>query len=492
MKRFLMILVAAVVAVGMGFATEVPTVVIAPFTAGPGVEQGEVDIVQKMFAAQYGNTGKAQVVDRSRFNLIQEQLNFQSSDWSNSEKVADFGRALNASQVVTGEFLKLSKGVFVNIQVFDVNTTIIIASISPALIVSDIYDVIDRMPEICEELASKAIGETVEKKISTTSKDKTAVKKNENLDAVPTEDKFVPRYKIGGIGPGGGIVFKIQGDLAYECSGPIGIADWNTGKQICKNYHAGGYYDWYMPEPDEVRELFKLNIKEIINWRGLVWTSEPEADGKAYGIKFNEKDYTNYITSRSGKGVIVAIRFFLNGNSNLKYNIGDMGPGGGIVFYASEEPFYMFDGKNGVRKCNYLEVTKDIIGHASWCPNSDFEFPHENFSLYDSGEFITYAIVTAHPDANKNTCAAYACYMYTTDTTSVGDWYLPTSADIYKICKNLGNRILTNTSDGWHWVANSNDSSTATAVELNDFVRKHTIGYHSRSRTHAVRAVHAF
>ncbi|MBP5359211.1 MAG: hypothetical protein J6Y69_08515, partial [Treponema sp.] len=208
LKRFIAILFAAVVAMGMGFATEVPTVVIAPFTAGPGVEQGEVDIVQKMFAAQYGNTGKAQVVDRSRFNLIQEQLNFQSSDWSNSEKVADFGRALNASQVVTGEFLKLSKGIFVNIQVFDVNTTIIIASISPTLIVSDIYDVIDKMPEICDELATKAIGEIIEKKVSTT--EKTTVKKNENTDKNSSGDKFVPKYKIGDTGPGGGTVFFVS------------------------------------------------------------------------------------------------------------------------------------------------------------------------------------------------------------------------------------------------------------------------------------------
>ncbi len=306
MKKIFMILAAALMMTAAS-AEEIPTVVIAPFSAGTGVEQGEVDIVQKMFAAQYGNTGKAQVVDRSRFNLIQEQLNFQSSDWSNSEKVADFGRALNASQVVTGEFLKLSKGIFVNIQVFDVNTTIIIASISPALIVSDIYDVIDRMPEICEELASKAIGETVEKKVSTTSKDKTAVKENKNLDAVSNEDKFVPKYKIG-----------------------------------------------------------------------------------------------------------------------------DTGPGGGTVFFVSEEGFDVPDGKGNVERCHYLEVSKQL-GSFPFSPSEPESELRTSFGL-GFGKINTYKIISANypgyiPYA-KN-CAAYACYEYTTATTIEGDWFLPSLEELY-------------------------------------------------------------
>jgi len=305
MKKIFMILAAALMMTAAS-AEEIPTVVIAPFSAGTGVEQGEVDIVQKMFAAQYGNTGKAQVVDRSRFNLIQEQLNFQSSDWSNSEKVADFGRALNASQVVTGEFLKLSKGVFVNIQVFDVNTTIIIASISPALIVSDIYDVIDRMPEICEELASKAIGETVEKKVSTTSKDITAVKKNENPDAVLTEDKFVPRYKIG-----------------------------------------------------------------------------------------------------------------------------DIGPGGGTVYFVSEEGFDVPDGKGNVERCHYLEAIR-LEGEFPFAPCPPKDKLNTNFGL-GFGKSNTHKIISANypgyiPYARN--CAAYACYEYTTATTKKGDWFLPSLQEI--------------------------------------------------------------
>ena len=45
-----------------------------------------------------------------------------------------------------------------------------------------------------------------------------------------------------------------------------------------------------------------------------------------------------------------------------KYKIGDTGEGGGIVFFVSEEPFDVFDGKGGVEKCHYLEVSKEELG----------------------------------------------------------------------------------------------------------------------------------
>ena len=166
MKKLMMVLFAFVVSVTIGFAEEIPTVVIAPFTAMEGVEQSEVNIIQSMFTSQYAGTKKAKVVDRSKFNLIQEQMKFQSSDCSNSDKVAEFGRALNAAHVVTGEFTKYAKGVYVNIQVLDVNTTMIVSSINPPLTVSETLDVIDKLPEICESLATQAVGEIPQKKVS--------------------------------------------------------------------------------------------------------------------------------------------------------------------------------------------------------------------------------------------------------------------------------------------------------------------------------------
>ncbi len=199
-------------------AADVPTVVIAPFTAMEGVEQSEVNIIQQMFTSQYADSGKAKVVDRSKFNLIQEQMKFQSSDWSNSDKVAEFGRALNAAHVVTGEFTKFPRGIYVNIQVLDVNTTMIISSITPALIVGETLEVIDLLPEICDVLATKAVGGSTDKTISVGSSKKDTSKTN--------EEKFVSEYKIGDEGPGGGIVFFVY-EKGFE------VPDGQGNKNIC-------------------------------------------------------------------------------------------------------------------------------------------------------------------------------------------------------------------------------------------------------------------
>lgn len=183
MKHFLVIFFLFVHGIFL-FAEDIPTVVIAPFKATEGVEQSEVDIIQSMFTSQYAATKKAKVVDRSKFNLIQEEMKFQSSDWSDNDKVAEFGRALNAVHVITGEFTKFPKGVYVNIQVLDVNSTMIIASITPILIVKETLDVIDKLPEICEKLATEAVGGVVKKpnsmdKTAQTDMTKTIAKKSE-------------------------------------------------------------------------------------------------------------------------------------------------------------------------------------------------------------------------------------------------------------------------------------------------------------------------
>ncbi len=207
MKKLAMFLALLFAAMVTGFADDIPTVVIAPFSATEGVEQSEVNIIQQMFTSQYAGTGKAKVVDRSKFNLIQEQMKFQSSDWSNSDKVAEFGRALNAAHVVTGEFTKFPKGVYVNIQVLDVNTTMIIASINPSLIVNETLEVIDLLPEICNELATLASGG----------------KKKTSANSTST---FVPEYKIGDEGAGGGIVF-------FVCEKGFEVPDGQGNKTIC-------------------------------------------------------------------------------------------------------------------------------------------------------------------------------------------------------------------------------------------------------------------
>ena len=135
------------------FAQSKPVVVVASFNA-KGVDKDEAEVVTELFTSEYANTGMVDVVDRNNFDKISDQLKFQSSDWSNADKVAQLGKALNANHVVVGQLLR--EKVAVTIKVIDVNTTTILASHTGEL--DDMEDLLDELPKICKELSEKTGG----------------------------------------------------------------------------------------------------------------------------------------------------------------------------------------------------------------------------------------------------------------------------------------------------------------------------------------------
>lgn len=169
-----------------------PVVVIAPFDA-KGVSKDEADVITEIFTAEYAAAGGANVVDRTSFDKIRAQLSFQTSDWSNSDKVAQLGKALNANQVVVGQLLKFREQIITTIKVIDVNTTTILSSRTAR--VSDVEKLFDKIPDICRELSE-------------------------------TWAVSGMQYKVGDEGPGGGFVFYVspKGFTVYDGKG---------GEEIC-------------------------------------------------------------------------------------------------------------------------------------------------------------------------------------------------------------------------------------------------------------------
>lgn len=169
-----------------------PVVVIAPFDA-KGVSKDEADVITEIFTAEYAAAGGANVVDRTSFDKIRAQLSFQTSDWSNSDKVAQLGKALNANQVVVGQLLKFREQIITTIKVIDVNTTTILSSHTER--VSDVEKLFDKIPGICRNLSENCAVSGMQ-------------------------------YKVGDEGPGGGIVFYVspKGFTVYDGKG---------GEEIC-------------------------------------------------------------------------------------------------------------------------------------------------------------------------------------------------------------------------------------------------------------------
>lgn len=171
--------------------------VVVPFDSS-GVPQEEVDVVYRMFLSEFVRTGKCSVADRDSFDKIKAQQNFQLSDWSNNDKVAKLGEALNANVVVTGQMMKFRMQVMFIVQILDVNTTKIISSADER--VGDVDELFGKFPAMCRELTKN-------------------IAKPQNAAAV--------NYDIGDFGPGGGYVFYYS-----EAGFPVYDSD-NSSPVIC-------------------------------------------------------------------------------------------------------------------------------------------------------------------------------------------------------------------------------------------------------------------
>lgn len=323
------------------FAQEKPTVVIVPFDT-VDVDKNEANVLFEVFTSNFAGLGKTRVVDRNSFDKIKAQHSFQTSDWSNSDKVAQLGKALNANLVVVGQLMSFKGSLVATFRMLDVNTVEIVA---------------------------------------------TATERTSGTD-----------------------------------------------------------------------ELF----------------------GKLEGMA--KKLASNLNTSSS--------------SVKTSYEIGDKGPGGGIVFYYSEEGFDVYQSDGSVNKCNYLEVSPKQIAYTSWCTRNPKTYccTIRTKDGIGYGMQNTYKIMSlSHKcgPVNMSNCAAYACYNYTTSTTKVGDWFLPNMAELRILYKNLAIRekVSKVVTSGWIW--SSCEASDEKSYEKN-FLTGEEGAYSKHNESISVIAIHAF
>ena len=202
-----------------------PVIVITTFDA-KGIATDDIEFVMNMFTTAFSNLGVARIVDRGSFDKIRGELSFQASDWSDSKKVAELGKALNANQVVVGQLMKRGVNLFLTVKILDVNTTTIVSSHLDR--VTSIDDFFEKMPEFCSQLVAKA--------------------SEHSLFSTAT---MLGNYKVGDDGPGGGIVFYVdkKGFTVYDGKG---------GKKTCYYLEMG---------KDEMRLSYWYPQNFIVNTR---------------------------------------------------------------------------------------------------------------------------------------------------------------------------------------------------------------------------------
>lgn len=127
MKKLITIFLAFVTMVVLCYAQRQNVVAVVPFTY-KAVSGDDAETITELVTSEYAVATSATVVDRNHFEAMKEQQRFELTDWSDVQKIAQLGKALNAIKVLCGQVRKLGNKITVNVRVIDVNTTAIYAS----------------------------------------------------------------------------------------------------------------------------------------------------------------------------------------------------------------------------------------------------------------------------------------------------------------------------------------------------------------------------
>ena len=182
-----------------------------------------------------------------------------------------------------------------------------------------------------------------------------------------------------------------------------------------------------------------------------------------YRIADINDDYLTLSTSTQTR------KLTLKCSNLLDYEIGDVGPAGGIIAYDKGEF------TNGWR---YIEVApNDLTGQKEWgCINS--EIVNAQFDLVGAGHQNTIAIANRHKNlinyfTNPSVCSAFnngtVCAISSLNEIIADkrDWFMPSLEELKLLYTNLHLNGIGNFSTGYYWSSSEGSLSESKAVNFN-------------------------
>jgi TolB-like protein len=321
-KKVFVFLAALMLVASVSLWAQQLTVAVSTFEGRGGLSKDEADAITELFISALVSDGTVKVVDRKSFDTIMAEMKFQASDWTNSDKVAQLGKALNANSIIQGSVMTLAGQSAITTTILDLNTAQIISS--STLRMNGLNEVFDKLPAFVKDLMG-------------------------NLP----KPRVTEEYKIGQKGPAGGIVFFDKGDYSngwqYLEAAPLELeftATWGayrnsvqgtntavgTGKrntqfineflmntmketmkasQICNTLNFNGYRDWFLPSIDELALMYtNLKQKGLGNFSdNYYWSSSQYDYYGAWYLNFarGSKSYGNS-DSRDNKAYTFSVR----------------------------------------------------------------------------------------------------------------------------------------------------------------------------------------
>lgn len=135
------------------FSQQKPTVAVATFDTIGNVTRNQAQTVTELLMAELVSRGTINVVDRVNFDKILAEMKFQTSDWSNNQKTAQLGRALNAGFVIRGQLMEMDGDIYMTSTMLDINTAQVLYS--ARLQVKKLSEIYDQLPYYCSQILDK-------------------------------------------------------------------------------------------------------------------------------------------------------------------------------------------------------------------------------------------------------------------------------------------------------------------------------------------------
>jgi hypothetical protein len=257
------------------------------------------------------SNGKLVVVDRANLDKVREEQGFQLSGEVDDESAKSIGKLLGAGAIVTGSLADLGDVYSLTLKAINIETATVAVSYLADLAKS----------ARIETLLASGGGATSGATSNGAGTGTRTVQAGGRATPVPAPAAPpVPAYKIGDIGPAGGIVFydkfssaggwryleaapkEIEqklgwGNFHIELITDVGAGKRNTqiivneGKNLvtaarfCFDLEYGGYDDWFLPSKDELNLMYEnLKVKRQGDFvDDIYWSSSYKMVGNYWG-----------------------------------------------------------------------------------------------------------------------------------------------------------------------------------------------------------------
>lgn len=257
-----------------------PVVAVSTFEVkGGAIALYEADAIMELYTAALQQTHRVMLVNRNIVDKILKKMNFQEEDWLDSKRTKEVGNAVNAQFLIYGKIFGLGNKLYLSTWIVDASTAYVVDEF---LNFQFLFD--GEADSMGYDSAQNAF----------------VIDPGIKLVANVITQQILP-YKLGARGPGEGIIYRFEDDMAIELSEPIAEVDSHHASSVCNSYRGGGYDDWYLPSTRELSGYMFFHTM----WQSLeglkfwvndgsgqlllkltihngIWSGIPSRDGKAF------------------------------------------------------------------------------------------------------------------------------------------------------------------------------------------------------------------